>query len=85
MGKYFGFKGKSFQEIIGHEDIKKIFNNAIISKKPVHILLVGSPGSVKTMFLIEIGRAYDIFIINWKQTSKAGVINQLSKLDPGSY
>ena len=43
-----------FEEIVGHDDIKQIFEKAILSKRPVHLLLVGSPGSAKTMFLTEI-------------------------------
>jgi len=45
-----------FEEIVGHDDIKQIFVKAILSKRPVHVLLVGSPGSAKTMFLTEIMR-----------------------------
>ena len=33
---------------------KEILNKAIVSKNPVHILLVGRPGSAKTLFLLEI-------------------------------
>ena len=45
---------RRFEEIIGHNDIKLIFNKAKLSDRPIHILLVGKPGSAKTMFLTEI-------------------------------
>jgi len=44
----------TFEEIVGHDDIKQIFAKAILSKRPVHLLLVGSPGSAKSMFMTEI-------------------------------
>ena len=47
---------RRFEEIVGHDDIKQIVAKAILSKRPVHLLLVGSPGSAKTMFLTEIMR-----------------------------
>jgi uncharacterized membrane protein (Fun14 family) len=31
-------------EIVNHDDIKQIFAKALHSKRPVHLLLVGSPG-----------------------------------------
>ena len=45
-----------FDEIVDHDGIKQIFGKALLSKRPVHLLLVGSPGSAKTMFLTEIMR-----------------------------
>jgi predicted ATPase with chaperone activity len=52
--KTFSVRRCSFEEIVGHDDIKQIFAKALHSKRPVHLLLVGSPGSAKTMFLTEI-------------------------------
>ncbi|HJR84303.1 MAG TPA: AAA family ATPase [Nitrososphaeraceae archaeon] len=68
----------SFKEIIGHYETKEILNKAIVSKNPVHILLVGRPGSAKTMFLLEINRLFksSIFVVG-SNTTKAGLTNQL--------
>jgi len=56
-----------FNEIIGHNNIKLIFNKALLSKRPVHILLVGEPGTAKTMFLTEMMRAIKQSYFNgWK-------------------
>jgi len=77
--KYFeNNKLGAFREIIGHNDIKKILNNAILSKKPVHILLVGPPGSAKTMFLLGISRLFkaSVFLVG-SNTTKAGLVNRL--------
>jgi Holliday junction DNA helicase RuvB len=72
-----------FEEIVGHDDIKQIFVKAILSKRPVHILLVGSPGSAKTMFLTEIMRHYkESYFVVGSNTTKAGLLNQLFERRP---
>jgi len=73
----------SFEEVVGHDDIKQIFVKAILSKRPVHLLLVGSPGSAKTMFLTEIMRhnKTSYFVVG-SNTTKAGLINQLFERRP---
>lgn len=73
----------SFNDIIGHEDIKKIFPKAIPSKRPLHILLVGSPGSAKTMFLTEIMQTVkQSYFTVGSNTTKSGLINQLFERRP---
>jgi Holliday junction DNA helicase RuvB len=72
-----------FDEIVGHDDIKQIFSKAILSKRPVHLLLIGSPGSAKTMFLTEIMRHHkDSFFVVGSNTTKAGLVNQLFERRP---
>lgn len=72
-----------FEEIVGHDDVKQVFAKAIISKRPVHILLVGSPGSAKTMFLTELLRHYKTsYFVVGSNTSKAGLVNQLFERRP---
>jgi len=72
-----------FEEIIGHDDIKTIFTKALLSKRPIHVLLVGSPGSAKTMFLTEILRIIkETYFIVGSNTSKAGLVNQLFEKRP---
>jgi Holliday junction DNA helicase RuvB len=72
-----------FNEIIGHDDIKQIFAKALLSKRPIHLLLVGLPGSAKTMFLTEIMRHYkkSYFVVG-SNTTKAGLVNQLFERRP---
>jgi len=56
---------------------------AILSNKPVHILLVGSPASAKTMFLTEVMRVFksSLFVVG-SNTTKAGLVNQLFEKRP---
>jgi Holliday junction DNA helicase RuvB len=53
----------SFENILGNDDIKLILNKAILSKVPIHIILVGKPGCAKTMFLTEMMRMLKNFAI----------------------
>ena len=72
-----------FEKIVGHTDIKKIFVKTIRSKRPVHLLLVGSPGSAKTMFLTEIMRSFKVsYFVVGSNTTKAGLVNQLFERSP---
>jgi MoxR-like ATPase len=60
-----------------------IFNIALFSKKPVHILLVGPPGSAKTMFLSDIRRRYkESYFVVGSNTTKAGFLNVLFERSP---
>jgi MoxR-like ATPase len=79
----FSTRGCSFEGITAHDDIKVIFNKAILSAKPIHILLIGKPGSAKTMFLIEIMRSVkrSYFVVG-SNTTKAGLVNQLFERRP---
>jgi predicted ATPase with chaperone activity len=40
-----------FQDIVGYENVKKLFSLSLDSKEPVSILLSGVPSSGKTMFM----------------------------------
>jgi len=73
----------SFEEIVGDDDVKQIFAKAIRSKRPVHLLLAGPPGSAKTMFLNEIMRHHkpSYFVVG-SNTTKAGLVSQLFERRP---
>jgi len=75
--------GCRFEEIVGQNDIKKIFVKAGQAKRPIHILLVGPPGSAKTMFLTEIMRHHNAaYFVVGSNTTKAGLLNQLFERGP---
>ncbi|MFN2434855.1 MAG: AAA family ATPase [Nitrososphaeraceae archaeon] len=67
---------------MGHTDIKFVFNKSILSKRPIHVLLVGKPGSAKTMFLTEIMRSIkQSYFVVGSNTTKSGLVNKLLKTD----
>ena len=73
----------SFESITGNDDIKLIINKAIISERPVHVLLMGRPGCAKTMFLTEMMRRLkNSYLIVGSNTTKAGLVNQLFEKQP---
>jgi len=72
-----------FEEIVGQNDIKLIINKAIKSERPIHVLLLGKPGSAKTMFLTEMMRRLkNSYFIVGSNTTKAGLVNQLFEKEP---
>jgi MoxR-like ATPase len=74
----FSSRRYSFETIVGNNDIKLILNKAILSERPIHVLLVGKPGSAKTMFLTEMMRRLkNSYFIVGSNTTKAGLVNQL--------
>ena len=81
--KNFYSKRYEFENIVGHYDIKLIFNKALLSQRPIHVLLVGSPGSAKTVFLTELLCSIkESYFIVGSNTSKAGLVNQLFERRP---
>jgi Holliday junction DNA helicase RuvB len=43
-----------FDSIIGYEEQKEILKRVIESEKPIHVLLLGSSATAKTLFLLEL-------------------------------
>ena len=81
--KTFSVRRCGFENIVGNVDTKLILNKAILSRKPVHLLLVGKPGCAKTMFLTEI--MYSIkksYFTVGSNTTKVGLVNQLFEKEP---
>ena len=66
-----------FENIIGYENIKKIFYFAFRSNLPVHILLVGPPGSAKTLFLMECMNLQRSYFTLGSHSTKAGMMDYL--------
>ncbi|HSA74650.1 MAG TPA: AAA family ATPase [Candidatus Nitrosocosmicus sp.] len=66
-----------FENIVGYEDIKKIFTYALNSSLPVHILLVGPPGSAKTLFLMECMKLSRSYFTLGSHSTKAGMLDYL--------
>jgi len=81
--KTFSVRRCNFENIVGNDDTKLILNKAILSRNPVHVLLMGKPGSAKTMFLMEMMRRLkNSYFIVGSNTTKAGLVNQLFERQP---
>lgn len=66
-----------FENIVGYDNIKKVFSFAISSQLPVHILLVGPPGSAKTLFLMECMNLQRSYFTLGSHSTKAGMMDYL--------
>ncbi len=56
-----GKKHALFDDIIGFEDVKSLFEMVIKAERPVHLLLCGPPASAKSLFmrsLTQLERSY---------------------------
>jgi uncharacterized membrane protein (Fun14 family) len=49
-------KTSLFDNIVGYEDVKELYEMAIKAEKPVHLLLVGPPASAKSLFMSSLSK-----------------------------
>lgn len=74
--------GELFCNIIGYNDVKKIFGLSISSEKPVHILLVGPPASAKTLFMLECMKLERSYFTLGSHSTRAGMLEYLFEMRP---
>jgi Holliday junction DNA helicase RuvB len=75
-------KDKLFKEIIGYDDIKRLFRMAINANDPVHILLIGPPASAKTMFMMNLTKLQNSYFTDGGNSTKAGMIDYIFNNEP---
>src|SRR4249920_1536678 len=69
---------KSFFNVVGYPDIKKLLLKSIISNEPTHIVLTGPPSSSKTVFLLEmVDSLHDAYYIDAVGASGPGIVQHL--------
>src|ERR671910_3508139 len=67
-----------FSDIHLYDDLKLLLSRMLVSKEPVHCVLVGPPASGKTMFLLSIQKnMIDVFFIDATNASGAGIVDKL--------
>ncbi len=59
--------------IEGYDDLKEFFIASLRANNPVHILLVGPPGTAKSLILIEVERLSGSVFITGGTTTKVGI------------
>src|SRR5919197_164459 len=64
---------KFFQDIVGYDNIKRLFLMTLDADEPVHILLSGPPASAKTMFLQSLLKLQNSYFVDGGNASKAGL------------
>jgi len=74
----------TFEDIIGHDDIKELLTATLLAEKPVHVLLAGPPALAKSLFLWDMERACSeqaIWLVG-SATSKAGLWDLMAERQP---
>ena len=71
-----------FNNIVGYNDVKKLFRMSFSAEKPVHILLVGPPASAKTLFMLDCIKLERSFFTLGSHSTKSGMIDYLFKQRP---
>jgi DNA replicative helicase MCM subunit Mcm2 (Cdc46/Mcm family) len=84
-----GFKGfwkNVFQEIHGNEIMKKVITSSMFStfKDPIHSLIIGEPGSSKTMAKEIISEQFDDITNIGANTTRSGLVCNLGTGDLGA-
>jgi MoxR-like ATPase len=75
-------KEELFDNIVGYDDVKRLFNLSFSSEKPVHILLVGPPASAKTLFMLECMKLERSYFTLGSHSTKSGMIDYLFEKRP---
>src|ERR671936_767670 len=71
-----------FDNIIGYNDVKRLFNLSFSSEKPVHMLLVGPPASAKTLFMLSCMKLERSHFTLGSHSTKSGMIDYLFQKRP---
>src|SRR5919201_5352640 len=71
-----------FDNIIGYNDVKRLFNLSFSSEKPVHMLLVGPPASAKTLFMLSCMKLERSYFTLGSHSTKSGMIDYLFQKRP---
>ena len=66
-----------FDNIIGYDDIKKLFFLSFESQRPIHILLVGPPASAKTLFMLGCMKLERSYFTLGTHSTKSGMLDYL--------
>jgi replication-associated recombination protein RarA len=66
-----------FNDIVGYDDIKRLFLMAINSFEPIHIALAGPPASAKTIFMKCLLSLPHSYFVDGSNMSKPGLIDYI--------
>ena len=77
-----GKKHTLFEDIIGFEDAKSLFEMAIQAERPVHLLLCGPPASAKSLFMRSLSRLERSYYTVGSSSTKSGIFDYLFEYRP---
>jgi Holliday junction DNA helicase RuvB len=75
-------KHNLFDDIVGFEDVKTLFEMAIKAERPVHLLLCGPPSSGKSLFMSSLTRLERSYYEVGSCSTKSGIFDYLFEYRP---
>ena len=75
-------KHSLFDDIIGYEDVKDVFERAIEAERPVHLLLCGPPASAKSLFMSSLSKLERSYYAVGSSSTKSGIFDYLFEYRP---
>ena len=75
-------KHSLFDDIVGFEDVKTLFEMAIRAERPVHLLLCGPPSSGKSLFMSSLTRLERSYYAVGSSSTKSGIFDYLFEYRP---
>src|SRR5215204_4307879 len=75
-------KHSLFDDIVGFEDVKALFEMAIKAERPVHLLLCGPPASAKSLFMRSLTRFERSYYAVGSSSTKSGIFDYLFEHRP---
>src|SRR5918996_2527915 len=77
-----GNKQGLFDDIVGFEDVKTLFEMAIKAERPVHLLLCGPPSSGKSLFMSSLTKLERSHYAVGSSSTKSGIFDYLFEYRP---
>src|ERR687898_642426 len=77
-----GSKQGLFDDIVGFQDVKVLFEMAIKAERPVHLLLCGPPSSGKSLFMSSLTRLQRSYYAVGSSSTKSGIFDYLFEHRP---
>jgi MoxR-like ATPase len=77
-----GNKHSLFDDIVGFEDVKALFEMAIKAERPVHLLLCGPPASAKSLFMRSLTKLERSYYAVGSSSTKSGIFDYLFEHRP---
>ena len=71
-----------FDNVVGFEDVKTLFEMAIGAERPVHLLLCGPPSSGKSLFMSSLTRLERSYYAVGSSSTKSGIFDYLFEHRP---
>src|ERR687891_374972 len=76
-----GNKQGLFDDIVGFEDVKTLFEMAIKAERPVHLLLCGPPSSGKSLFMGSLTKLERSYYAVGSSSTKSGIFDYFLSID----